>query len=252
MKVKILGTILLCTALMVGAVSCGGISEIDGMTGEELLDQVIAAEDSIYTCKMLMTIDIDMAGTSISMDGHGAMDMNAREMSLDMGDFMSVYIVDDWIYMNQSFLGWVKMELTEDMWEENDQIGGQMDVLEQYVDVKILGSEQVMGSECYVAEVIPDLQALWDLAGEDVGMEGYDIDIDLEEMIKEFNFRVWIEKGTFYLTQSSISMVMEMFGQKMSMQETITLYDINQPVSIYLPYEAQDAVELNLSPWDTY
>jgi hypothetical protein len=43
-----------------------------------------------------------------------------------------------------------------------------------------------------------------------------------------------------------------MFGQKMSILETITLYDINQPVSIYLPYEAQDAVELNLSSWDTY
>jgi len=252
MRNKILGTILLCSIILLGAVSCGGISEIDGMTGDELLDRVIAADDNIYTCKLLVNAKIDMMGISMSMDGHGAMDRNAREMSLDMGDIMSVYIVDDWMYMNESFMGWVKMELTEDMWEENDQLGGQLDILEQYVDVKILGTEQVMGSECYVLEVIPDLQALWDWAMEEEGMEGFDIDVDIEEMIKEFTFKVWIEKGTFYMTQGSISMVMEMFGQKMSMLETITLYDINQPVSIYLPYEAQDAVEWNMSFWDTY
>ena len=252
MKMKILGAILLCAVLLVGASSCGGISEIDGMTGDELLDRVIAADDNIYTCKLLLNAKIDMMGISMSMDGHGAMDRNAKEMSLDMGDIMSVYIVDDWMYMNESLMGWVKMELTEDMWEEEDQIAGQLDILEQYVDVKILGTEQVTGSECYVVEVIPDLQALWDWAMEEEGMEGFDIDVDIEEMIKEFTFRVWIEKGTFYMTQSSVDMVMEILGQKMSMVETITLYDINEPVSIYLPYEAQDAVELNLSPWDTY
>ena len=252
MKVKILGTILLCTALMVGAVSCGGISEIDGMTGEELLDQVIAADDSINTCKMLLDIEMESMGISMSFDGRGAIDRSAKEMSMDMGDLASVYIIDGWMYMHEEYTGWVKMELTEDMWEENEQIAGQMDILAQYLDVKILGTEQVMGAECYVLEVVPDLQALWDWAMQEEGMEGFDIDVDLDELIKEFTFKVWIEKDTFYMTQGSISMVMEVFGQKMSMLQTITLYDINQPVSIYLPYEAQDAVELNLSPWDTY
>jgi hypothetical protein len=252
MRVKILGTIMLCSIILLGTISCGGISEIDGMTGDELLDRVIAADDNIYTCKLLLNAKIDMMGISMSMDGHGAMDRNAKEMSLDMGDIMSVYIVDDWMYMNESFMGWVKMELTDDIWEENDQIGGQLEMLEQYVDVKILGTEQVMGSECYVVEVIPDLQALWDWAMEEEGMEGFDIDIDIEEMIKEFTVKVWIEKGTFYMTQVSINMVMEMLGEKMTMLETVTLYDINQPVSIYLPYEAQDAVEWNMSSWDTY
>lgn len=252
MKVKILGTILLCAVLLLGATSCGGISEIDGMSGAELLDRVMTADDSIDTCKLLMALKMDAMGISMSFDGQGALDRNAKEMSLDMGDLASVYIVDDWMYMYEPYTGWVKMALTDELWEENEQITGQLEIMEQYVDLKILGTEQVMGSECYVIEVIPDLQALWDWAMQEQDMEGFDIDVDLDEMIKEFTFKVWIEKGTFYMTQCSISMVMEILGQKMSMQETITLYDINQPVSIYLPYEAQDAVELNMSPWDSY
>jgi hypothetical protein len=228
------------------------MSEIDGMTGDELLDRVITADDSIYTCKMLITAKVEAMGISMSMDGQGAVDRNAKELSLDMGDLASVYVMDGWMYMYETYTGWVKMKLTDDLWGENEQIAGQLEILEQYVEVKILGTEQVMGAECYVVEVTPDLQALWDWAMEEEGMEGLDIDVDIEEMIKEFTFKVWIEKGTFYMTQGSISMVMEIFGQKMSLVETITLYDINQPVSIYLPYEAQDAVELNLSPWDTY
>ena len=252
MKTKILGAILLCAVLLVGATSCSGISEIDGMTGEELLDRVLAADESLHTCKMLITIKAEVMGMSMSFDGHGAVDSNAEEMSLDMGDITSVYIIDGWLYMQDPYSGWMKMELTEDLWEENEPISSQLVILEQYMDAKILGTEQVMGVDCYVIEVTPDLQALWDWAMQEEDMEGFDIEIDIEEMIKEFTIKVWIEKGTFYMTQSSIDMVMEIFGQKMTMEETITLYDINEPVSIYLPYEAQDAVELNLSPWDTY
>ncbi len=252
MRTKILGAILLCAVLLTGITSCGGISEIDGMTGEELLDKVLAADENLHTCKMLITIKMETMGMSISLEGHGAVDSNAEEMSLDMGDLASVYVVDGWLYMQDPYSGWVKMELTEDLWEENDQIAGQLDILEQYVDVKILGTEQVMGSDCYVVQVTPELQALWDWAMQEQDIEGFDIDIDIEEMLKEFTIKVWIEKGTFYMTQGSVDMVMEILGQKMSMVEIITLYDINEPVSIYLPYEAQDAVELNLSPWDTY
>ena len=249
MKAKILGVILLCAILLAGATSCGGLSEIDGMTGEELLDRVLAADENLHTCKMLITMKMDVMGMSMSFDGHGVVDVDAEELSLDMGDIASIYVVDGWMYMQEPYTGWIKMELTEDLWEQNEPISGQLSILEQYIDAKILGAERVMGTDCYVIEVTPDLQALWDWAMQEEDIEGFDIDLDIEEMIKKFTFKVWIEKGTFYMTQCSIDMVMEVLGQKMSMQETITLYDINEPVSILLPYDAQDAVELNLSPW---
>ena len=249
MKTKVFATILICGVLLVTGISCkGGLATIDGMTGEQLLDNVLAASESLDSCKLYMTSEMQMMGTSMTVNGYGAIDEDSQAMYMDMqmdmgelGDATSkIYIVDEWVYMEITGMGWVKMELTEDMWEQQDVTAQQLMVLENYIDVKVVGREQISSTECYRIEVIPDMQALWEWAmgQEDIGELSFDIDFD--EFFEEFTITVWIATDTFYMVQSSMDIAMKSLGR---MVETITLYDFNEPVSITLPAEAADAVE---------
>jgi hypothetical protein len=217
-----------------------------------LLDNVLAADASLDSFKLYITSEMEMMGLSMTINGYGACDRNSQAMYTILEDAGNVYIVDDWMYMEIAGMGWVKMELIEDMWEEQDITTQQLMVLENYVDVKVLGREQISGTDCYKIEVIPDMQALWDWAmeQEDMGELGYDIDLD--ELFEDFTITVWIATDTFYMVQSSMDMKMKSLGR---MVETITLYDFNEPVNIDLPLAAADAEEWDmgdLEEWEEW
>ena len=249
MKTKILGALLLCLVMSTISVAGCGISTIDGMTGEQLLDNVLAADSNLHTFKMYSTSEMEMMGMSITVDGYGAYDRNAQEMYMIMEDTGQIYIVGDWMYMEITGMGWIKMELEEDTWEQEDMTAQQLMVLENYAEVKILGREQISGIDCYKIEVVPDLQSLWDwvMEEEDIGYLGYDIDLD--ELFEEFTITVWIATDSYFMVQSSIDMTMQFLGR---VSETITCYDFNEPVDINLPLAAADAEEWDMEEFEEW
>lgn len=249
MKKRILGTLLLCLVISTMSIAGCGISSIDGMTGEQLLDNVLTADSNLYTFKMYTTSEMEMMGISMTIDGYGACDRNAQEMYMVLEDAGKIYIVDDWMYMEIAGMGWIKMELEEGTWEQEDVTAQQLLVLENYIEVKILGREQINGVDCYKIEVVPDLQALWDWAmeQEDIGDLGYDIDLD--ELFEEFNITVWLATDTYFMVQSRMDMTMQFLGR---VSETITCYDFNEPVDIILPLAAADAEEWDLEEWEEW
>jgi hypothetical protein len=133
-----------------------------------------------------------------------------------------------------------------------------MELLE-VVQVKVIGSEKIRGVDCYVLQLTPDMEQLWQLAMQQSGATGETLpDVGeefLQEVFKNFSIKQWVAKDTYFLTKAEIYMAMELTPEALGYPEEeglvtmdITMdllaYNYNQPVSIELPPEAEEAVEV--------
>jgi hypothetical protein len=84
----------------------------------------------------------------------------------------------------------------------------------------------------------------------------------MKEVFEGFSVKQWIARDTYLLCKAEIEMVLEMTPEAMgfpdeegslTMEIVISLlaYDYNQPVSIELPPEAENAIEVDADelPW---
>lgn len=269
----------LALVLSVTLVGCVG-----GLPQEEvnqIIANVTSAEyDTVkFDVEMPMTMEVvggSEPGTmSMVVDGTGVMDMANEEMQMTMNmtvDIpgageqemaMEAYIVGGWMYTKMDFLElgeqWTKMEVTEEMWQQQGQIEPLLEFLVTAVEINYLGSKTVSGTECYLFEIVPDMEALGELLSQETsGMGIMDFSqFDLAEMYKELSVKEWIAKDSYLLTKVEIEMVLEMSPSdvgaaeddfdKMTMDIKIveSFYDYNEPVSIELPQEALDAEEIS-------
>ena len=252
---------------------CPGETLPPGVTVEGIVEDAIAADAELDTCQfdldMTMDIQMTMRGetfeATMTSDMSGAIDEPNEEMYMDMVIIMKMtgepdtdmstemYVVDDWMYMNMTVpdepTGWTKAPVEVGDWEEQDVASQQIDWLLD-AEVQFLRSETVNGTECYVLEVRPDLEKLWALmqlaAGAD---EELPPEVDLSEIITDFSVEQWIAKDTYFIRKSTVEMTMafsfEGFEMTYDIAATILIYDINEPVTIELPPEAADAVEVS-------
>ncbi len=209
------------------------------------------------------------------MDGSGTLDLDNKQMRMDMTMSMAMpgiememgmemYVIGDMMYMLGEIPGmeptWTKSEMPEEYWEEMSQVEPQIELLE-VAQVEVIGSERVGGIDCYVLEVTPDLEQLWQLFMQQVEMAGGEAPAFteelLEEMFRNFSVKQWVAKDTYFLTKAEIDMAMELTPEAMGFPEeegVITMdiamnllaYNYNQPVSIVLPPEAEEAVEMTM------
>jgi hypothetical protein len=156
-------------------------------------------------------------------------------------------------------LMWAKSEMPPGYWEEMNQVEPQIELLEA-AQVEVIGSELVGGVDCYVLQLTPDMGQLWQLFVQQTeiayGYEVFDVAEEfLQEIFQSFSMKQWIAKDTYLLTKAEIDMAVELTPEAsgfpeeeglMTMDITIVLlaYDYNQPVSIALPPEAEEAVEV--------
>ena len=155
----------------------------------EIVKGVFESLNDIKTFQFDMEMTADMSGeaegevfdTTMTMGFNGVLDTENRQMradismSMEMPDEdeiemeMAMYIIDDtgYVMMNIPEMGptWMKSNVIETEWAEaSGQAMGltesQQELLESST-VKILGSEQMDGIECYVLELIPDMEQLW-------------------------------------------------------------------------------------------
>jgi hypothetical protein len=251
-------------------------------SAEEIIEGAVQALDDIRTYQFEMNMSIDYSGEVegeayemvMAMDLAGPMDLENREMIMDMtisivmfGESMEmsaeVYLIGDMVYTMtedpETGSMWEKSEMPEGFWEQMNQVEPQVEFLE-LVQVDVIGSEKVKGVDCYILQLTPDIEQLWQLAMEQAGVTGDEIlpDIDEEyfqEIFKSFSVKQWVAKDTYFLTKAELDMAMELTPEAlgypeeegiMTMDITIDLlaYNYNQPVSIVLPPGAEEAIEV--------
>ena len=147
---------------------------------------------------------------------------------------------------------WMKEEVPEEWWEESQQMGwgeSQIEILEE-AQVEVIGSERVDGIDCYVLEVIPDLEQLWQLSHYLHFDEAPDVTEEyLQEIFRSFSVKQWVAKDTYFLTKAEIYIAREFPPEKagpstVDIAMVLLSYNHNQSVSIELPPEAEEAIEV--------
>ena len=192
-----------------------------------------------------------------------------------------MYLVDNTFYIMTDALGmgpmWMKLdmsemeELPEEYWEQPDLSELPPEMLEfltellEAFEIEVTGSERVDGIDCYVLESTPDMEQLWQMSMEmyeTMGLEMPDMtdmpeDFEdlLDEMFDSFSVKQWIAKDTYFPMKVEIEIIMEFTAEDVGEPEeegeaaidlfmTMLIYNYNQPVSIELPPEAEDAMDI--------
>ncbi|MBA7681381.1 hypothetical protein ES703_89719 [subsurface metagenome] len=281
MRKKILTTLLVLVVIL-SLASCVGEP-----SAQEIVDGVFEPPDNISTYQFDMDMTIDATGEaedeaieiSIVMGINGALNLENRQMkaniAMDMamtgedeiGVKMALYLIDDMLYMMTEVpeMGpiWMKSEVSEGDWEEMSAgvkfTESQMELLES-AEVTVLASEKIRGIDCYVLQLTPDMEQLWQTVMEQARVAGEEIlpeveETFLEEVFRNYSVKQWIAKDTYLLTKAEIAITMELTPEAMGYPEeegemtmdinmSLLVYDYNQSISIILPPEAEEAVEV--------
>ncbi len=150
------------------------------------------------------------------------------------------------------------MELTEEVWQQQDQVEQYVELLATAVDIDYKGTETVNGVECYVFEIEPDMDTLGDLMVEETsGLGIMDLSgLDLGELYQELSVKEWLAKDSYLLQRAEVELVMEFRAgdvgatgddfEKMTIdiEMTMRFYDYDQPFAVVLPPEALAAEEV--------
>ena len=281
MKTKILAVVLLLAVLSMSGSACGGGGPEMSAEEIEIKDEAIVAGaeldtyqlDGDMTMNMWMTIEGEIFVASMAVDMEGAVDKSNEEMYVDMDIVMKMtgeediemsmgtYMVDDWIYVGMDMFGtdmmWWKTHMEAGDWYEHDIVTQQLDILSD-VEVELVGTDTVDGTECYVLDVMPDIEELWSMMEFMGAEEGLPPELNLEDVITDYAVRQWVAKDTYItlkttenlkmvFTPESFGIPPELVGEfdvTADMAIVITLHHINEPVTIELPLEAEDSVEV--------
>ena len=263
----------LAVAMVLSVVAC-----VQLPPAQEIVDGVIGAWDDIITCDfdidMTMDMVVEAEGETVEMttvtDSSGVLDLENEEMmmditmsmtmlGLDMEMLMEVYLIGDMMYMYTEAPGmeptWVKSEMAEGTWEDMNQVEPQIVFLEA-AQVEVVGSARVRGVDCYVLEVTPDMEQVWEVVMQQAELTE-EVFPFTEEMFRSLTVKQWVAKDTYYLAKAEIDMSVEFTAEAMGFPEeegaitmdialSLLAYDYNQPVSVELPPEAEGAIEMSL------
>ena len=254
-------------------------------SAQEIVDSVIESFNNMRTYQFDIDMTMEMVGEAegealertVTIDSSGTLDlenlqmraeltMNAvepEEGEVEMG--VEMYIVDGVMYAIPRAPGeeptWMKEEVPAERWETLEGIGG----LEAYrellrtAQVKVIGSENVKGVDCYVLQLTPDMAQLWQTAMEPGGVVGGGAlppipEEYLQEVFRSFSVKQWIAKDTYFLMKAEIDMAVEStpelmgyMGEEGEMTIDLTMsllaYNYNQPVTIVVPPKAVEATQ---------
>jgi len=235
--------------------------------------------DIDFTMDMAGEAEGESFDVNVEGDASGALDLDNTQMRMDiavnavvpeedeMDMEMGVYLVGDTLYIMTEEPGeepvWEKDELSgtklEEAIEALSMAKPYMELLE-LAEVEVTGSEKVGGVDCYVVKVTPDVGLLWQLVTQQTEIAGGMPYIDeefLDEVFRSYSVKQWIAKDTHFLVKAEMEMAMELTPEalgasggegEMTMDIAISMlvYEYNQPVSIELPPEAEEAVETHL------
>jgi len=218
------------------------------------------------TAKMESSGTADFTAKNMQMD----LDMSVEQSDTQPGDTpmnvsAEMYMMGDTLYIKTDIPGageqWVKTALTEEMKQayDLDLVDQQLAPLEDATQIEYVKTETVDGSECYVLKIVPDMAAMKEWLDEQQVTSGpldWSQVQKLEDVFKELAYNTWIAKDTKLIKKMNIQISIELnaaqFGidesefEKMTMDAEINMLmkDYNEPVTITLPDEAQNATEM--------
>jgi hypothetical protein len=276
--VKVILALSLALVLSLAVIGCD-----QGLPQDEIdriIENVTTAQFDSVSMDMDMTMNMEVVGGSdpgkMTMwgDGVGIMDMANRELQMTMDMSMDIselgvqtmvtktYLVGEWMYTGVGIpdLGehWFKTEAMPGLWEQQNQLEQQIEFLKSAVEVKSLDDQTVDGTDCYVFEVVPSVEALGELLSQQSSaMGGMDFSkFNLADLFEEMRVKEWIARDSYQVLKTEVYVRMQMHPADvgateddfdkivMDMDMTMRLYDYNQPVSIDLPDEALEAEEM--------
>ena len=277
---KRLFSILLILVMVLSFSSCeSGLSA-------QIVNGAIESLDKITTYQYDMNVNADIVYDTfevvVSTEFNGVVDVENEQMEMDINSCSIIngdegqrvgemYLIDNIVYENVTLIVndvhdmepmWIKREMPTEYWEEMNQVKVQIEFLEEVVQVEVIGSDEVRGIDCYVLEIIPDMEKFWQTSMQQPGVAMLPaIDEEFpQEVFKGFSMKQWIEKDTYFLAKAEIEMVLELTPRFTSEEQglitmdiTIDLmvYNYNQPVSIILPQEAEEAPEMPMPEYTT-
>ncbi len=268
----------LALVLALAFVGCQGLlqEEIDRIIAGATTPQVdTVGFDTHMLMEVSLTGESSTGSATLSFDiTNGVMDVANEKMHYEMAMVMDVplmgeqelagevYIVDGWMYTRMDFFGlgeqWAKMELNEETWQQQDPLFEQLEFLAAAVEVNYLRTEMVDDTECYLFEIVPDMEALGEMLSEEMaGMGTLDFSqFDLEEFSTDLSVREWIAVDSSLLMKVEIYLAMEMSASEAGVSEegidsmttevtmVVNFHNYNEPVFIELPPEALEAEEI--------
>jgi hypothetical protein len=245
------GAVLLCITVLVGAVACSsGVSKApNGMTANEILAMSQNASTSMNTLQGYVTDNASVMGEEMNASFSISADIPSRRLHrlyMPTGDG-EAYILNNWVYIySPTEAKWVETPLTEYIWSEEYSIDQQLAVLSNFTDAKYIGTELVQGVDCYKISVHPSTSAILDMFNmSEVGIGPSDINVE------NCAYTAWINESTYYPVQTSLNVILEMENVTLLDNRVCTISNINQPVNIVLPAEAQNATTLTNAQFES-
>lgn len=152
---------------------------------------------------------------------------------------------------------WTKRKMPEGYWELQNQLDLALDLLKRS-EIEIVSEVKVSGIDCYLVKVISSKEKLWRmLAGQPgIGEQAMGEGLNLSEAITDISYRQWFARDTHFLMKYQLRMTMlmtpntidifeeEEFDLTENMNFTVMFHKFNEPVSIELPPEAENAFEV--------
>lgn len=217
-------------------------TELDSYTLQMSTSMDMKTETGIIKTEMKTEGKIDRSNRKLGMKGNIESEMMGMKMDMPYES----YIVDDTIY-TKSMDMWMKMDIYEDIWTEQDQIAQIVELVESG-EIERQPDQEIGGVGFYVVTVNPDINKLVELAlqGQEEALETVE---NLEESIKEYSSTLWINKDTWVVEKSKTDMLMKIETEEESIEMSTSLLvridDINQPIDIDLPDAASEAIDMS-------
>jgi outer membrane lipoprotein-sorting protein len=249
----------------------GAVQALDDIQAYEFeMDMAMDMSAEYEGEKLEMTMETDYSG---------ALDLDNQQMRMDMdlnlkvtGEdeieaAMGLYLIDGTGYSMTDSPGedpvWEKEEgISEEDWEGVTEAlmlaKPQIELLEAS-EVEVIGSESVKGVGCYVLRLTPDMEQLWKTVGqqvalgftEEMGWPDFSAEV-LDMAYSSFSVKQWVAQDTYFLMKVEIDINLELTAEAMGVPEEegavaiavvmkMLDYNYNQPVSIELPPEAEEA-----------
>ncbi len=206
-----------------------------------------------------------MMAMSMCMNMSEIMGANTSEnTSPDMPETIcmetEMYIINNTMYAKMDMSAilpnlslWLKEEMTEEDWASEDLLGQQMELL-NCSTVTLLEDEEVNGVDCYVLKLVPDTEKFWEIIMnqsimDQSGMEMQNTSDVLNQSLSNMTMTEWIAKDTKFVMKSVVAMDMTISPDteeeaKVAMDYEMVFYDHNVLVTIVLPPEAEDAIDI--------
>jgi hypothetical protein len=207
----------------------------------------------------------DLAGNQMQMNLEMSMDQDIPGMEGTIEYKADMYMLSDWIYMKLDIAGmsneWVKTPMSADMVDAYnlDIVEEQFAPLEDATQIEYVKSEKIDGIDCYVLKIVPDLPAMEDWFDQQQMTSGsfdWSKVENLEDIFQKLSYTVWIAKDIKYIKKMNIQITMTMNAAQLDAEESefdemtmdvemdMILKNYNEPVSITLPDEAENATEI--------